>query len=136
MRKLSHRVLSHRVIRSPYQRPERPDSTHTLASFLCDHLILPKFYVILTLKSNPLIIIVGFIFLNFFSRTFCIIFPMIMWAVHHRIFHYKMHLHILFTSNSFSTTKTKAFWANMYMGDLQIPFILILGLAFSCFLIF
>lgn len=52
-------------------------------------------------------------------------------VVYHRIFHYEMHLHILFTSNSFPTAKTIAFWANMHMDDLQIHSTLFLKLAFS-----
>lgn len=51
-------------------------------------------------------------------------------ALHHRIFHYEMHLHILFTSNSFPTVKIIAFWANMHMDDLQIDSTFFLKLAF------
>lgn len=53
-------------------------------------------------------------------------------VVHCKIFHYEMHLHILFTSNSFPTAKTIAFGANMHRDDLQIHSILFLKLAFSC----
>lgn len=69
------------------------------------------------------------------SRTFCIFSEnfrvTIISVVHHRIFHYKMHLHILFTSNSFFTAKTIVFWASMHMDDLRIH-----SYSGACFLLF